>query len=444
MKQEEVKLSFEEEQKLDEYSKSAIPLSERRPFYSPLSVWIGYAYFPAGVMAAIAIGGSFTFTNAVLVTFFGCIILALISGIGGAIGQREGLSFGLLTKFAWGRVGYKLAAIVIPLGLIGWNSIHISIAARFLGESFGFQYHITCIVLAIIFGYVAVKGFKHMTIVSTIAIPLIIVLLAVGMARGLNKLGGWAGLMSYVPPAAGAISVAAGVNSMVGTFACGAGGGSADIQRWNKTERQAWLVAIITFGIFYTYLMVSGTIIALGAGTTDLIDAFVNLGLLIGATFVLVFLTWTTCDTDYYCSSLSFSAVTGISRRNSTIIIVACACLLALFRSYLFLMTWLNLMSSIMVPLVGVLASDYWFVNKGKYPPIEVTESPGIVPDFKLCAFAGWIVGFLVVFYTGNKSIGIPPLQGIIIAGIVHAVVYNLYPQPFKYNTAVAKEAKIS
>jgi len=255
-------------------------------------------------------------------------------------------------------------------------------------------------------------------------------------------LGGWQGLLAASPQYAGSLTIAAGVTAMVGTFAVGSGGGSPDIQRWNKTTKHSWLVAVVTFGVAYPILMVSGAITALATDTTSIIDAYIRLGILVMGGFVIVLLTWTTCDADYYSASLSFSAVTGMKRERAVVLIVICACILALLRSAEILTQWLTAMAAIMVPLVGTVAADYYIINKGKYPEPHVALQKGAIPAWKISGFIALVVGAASLIIFNNLGIGIPVIQTMIVAGLIHIIFCKVIPQKVNFNDLINEVEK--
>lgn len=416
-------------EKFDEYSQEAVPMSARRNMLKPLAVWIGYAFFPSGIAAAITIGGSFSFLQSALIVFIGCIVLVFISGTMGAIGAKTGLTFGLIARYVWGSKGGIIVALIPPIGLIGWGGTHISYACEFLTTAFNINYYLLCILLAAVFCTIALVGFKYMTWVANLAVPISIILLGVGAWKGLNAIGGWSALVN-ADPVGTPITVISGITLMVGTFACGTGGGSTDIQRWCKSPFQAVMVAVITFGVAYVYLMLTGTIISLGAGTTDVVQAFAGLGMLFSATFIVLFLTWTTCETDYYTSSLSISAATGVPRVVGVIILPTISCILAMTHFSQYLSIFLVVMVALIVPLMGVVTADFLVVNKRKYPDISVLRE-GLVPKWQPGGFIGLILGAATVILTEQVwNIGCPAIQGIVVAFVATILFGKIFDKP--------------
>ena len=88
-------------------------------------------------------------------------------------------------------------------------------------------------------------------------------------------------------------------------------------------------------------------------------------------------------------------------------------------------------MSTLMTPLVGVLASDYYLLHKGKYPKIETTFEAGQIPEYRWASFASWFVGIVVVYLTTKFGIGLPPLQGMIASAVAQLIFAKVIPQPF-------------
>ena len=82
----------------EEYSLVRVPRRGQRKLSNPLAVWFGYAFGPVAITSAAMVSAAFSFSQMMLVTFIGCLLLVLISGIMGWIGQREGMTFSLMAR----------------------------------------------------------------------------------------------------------------------------------------------------------------------------------------------------------------------------------------------------------------------------------------------------------------------------------------------------------
>lgn len=424
-----------------EYTLSRVPGKARQRLIQPLSVWFGYAFGPVAITSAALVSGAFRFSEMMFVTMIGCVLLVLISGFMGSIGQREGMTFSLMSRYAWGTKAYRIAALIIPTGLIGWSSIHLFTVGMFFsrmitGES-GLTpvYYISVIICLLFIGGSAVKGIHTVTYVGFFAVPLILTLLCITGGKSLEILGGAEGVLAKNPSAPGSLTVAGGVTAMVGSFACGAGGASPDIQRFCKKRSHAWIVSLVTFAVAYPFLMATASVISLATGASSFVDAYSALGMLPMGSVAVFLLAWSTINADYYTASLSFSGAIGIKRETATVCIAAVGGILALLGSGFFLEQYLTAMTAFMVPVVGVAFSDYYLVNKGKYPEPQVAvakDSP--IPPVKWGAVIGYTAGVVTLFVSEKLSFFIPPVNCLLVTVILHWVGCRLSGQRVNYN----------
>ena len=433
----------------EEYSLVRVPRRGQRKLSNPLAVWFGYAFGPVAITSAAMVSAAFSFSQMMLVTFIGCLLLVLISGIMGWIGQREGMTFSLMARYAWGSKAYRIAAMVIPVGLVGWSSVHLFTVGMFVsrmitGESgLTVAYYITVIVCVLCIGGAAVKGINTVTYVGFFAVPIIIVLLCIAGVKSMDILGTFGDVLTREPSAPGSLTVAAGVTAMVGSFACGAGGASSDIQRFCKKPSYAWIVALVTFAVAYPFLMFVSSIISLGTGATSFVDAYDYLHLLPAGSVAVFLLAWSTINADYYTASLSFAGALGIKRETATIAIAAAGGILALLGSGFFLEQYLTAMTAFMVPIVGVQASDYFLVNKGKYPEPEVTMGKDSkIPAVKYGALIGYAVGVVTLLVSEKYSFLIPPVNCMVMSALFHWIGCKVINQKSNFNDLCDEQAR--
>lgn len=438
------------EMKLDkEYGLARVPMKGRQRLIEPLAVWFGYAFGPVAITSAAMVSGAFSFSQMMLVTFIGCLLLMLISGLMGSIGQREGMTFSLMSRYAWGTKAYRVAALIIPVGLVGWSSIHLFTVGMFVsrmvtGKS-GLSpvYYITVIVSLLFIGGSAVRGMQTVTYVGFFAVPLIIALLLITGARSMDILGSFGDVLSAPANSPGSLTIAGGVTAMVGSFACGAGGASPDIQRFCKKQSYAWIVSLVTFAVAYPFLMFVSSIIALATGASAFVDAYEVLNMLPMGSVAVFLLAWSTINADYYTSSLSFANALGIKREKATICIATVGGVLALLGSGFFLEQYLTAMTAFMVPIVGVAFSDYYLVNKGKYPEPELTVSKDTpIPAVKWGAVLGYAVGVVTLFVSEKTSFLIPPINCLVMTALFHWIGCKLFKQTVNYNDWCDEEAR--
>lgn len=433
-----------------EYSQVRVPIKARRRLIQPMSVWFGYAFGPVAIVSAATVAASFSFRQTLFVTLVGCILLILISGAMGWIGQREGMTFSLISRFAWGSEAYKIAALIIPIGLVGWSSIHIFTTSMFVNRIFTGQteftwvYYVSCIVCVLLFGGSAVKGMNTVTFIGFFAVPFIIILLGVTAYKSMGILGSLSDVFAAAPSKPGSMTTAMGFTAMVGSFACGAGGASPDIQRFCKKPRFSWYVAIVTFGIAYPFLMFCASLMSLATGATQFVDVYAAFNMLpVGGLGVLL-LAWSTVNADYYTASLSFAAVTGAKREYATMAIAATGGVLALLGSGYFLEHYLVAMAAFMVPIVGVAAADYLLVNNGKYPEPEIAMTrDSKIPKVKWGALVGYAVGVITLFVSERTSFLVPPINSLVMTMLFHWIGCKIFSkQKSNFNDLIDEEKR--
>lgn len=432
-----------------EYTVARVPRKGRQRLIQPLAVWFGYAFGPVAITSAALVAGAFSFSEMMLVTLVGCVLLVCISGLMGWIGQREGMTFSLICRYAWGTKAYRIAALVIPIGLVGWSSIHLFTVGMFFsrmttGKS-GLTpaYYISVILCLLLIGGSAVRGMHTVTYVGFFAVPLIIILLCITGFRSIEILGSMENVLTSSPSDPGTLTFAGGVTAMVGSFACGAGGASPDIQRFCKKQSYAWIVSLVTFAGAYPFLMFVSSLIALATGSASFVDAYDVLNMLPMGSVAVFLLAWSTINADYYTASLSFSGALGVKREVATVCIAAVGGILALLGSGFFLEHYLTAMTAFMVPIVGVAFSDYFLVNKGKYPEPELTitkNSP--IPAVKWGAVLGYIVGVITLYVSEKTSFLVPPINCLVMTAFFHWLGCKIFRQKVNYNEWCDEEAR--
>ena len=264
-------------------------------------------------------------------------------------------------------------------------------------------YYISVILCLLLIGGSAVRGMHTVTYVGFFAVPLIIILLCITGFRSIEILGSMENVLTSPP-------------SDPGTF---------------------------TFAGAYPFLMFVSSLIALATGSASFVDAYDVLNMLPMGSVAVFLLAWSTINADYYTASLSFSGALGVKREVATVCIAAVGGILALLGSGFFLEHYLTAMTAFMVPIVGVAFSDYFLVNKGKYPEPELTitkNSP--IPAVKWGAVLGYIVGVITLYVSEKTSFLVPPINCLVMTAFFHWLGCKIFRQKVNYNEWCDEEAR--
>ena len=115
----------------DEYSKTAVPSTARKSFLSVLVISLGYVFVVTSMQAGSSIGVGLSFNHMVWAVLVSSAILTVLSCIMGVIAAKSGLSFGLMARYSFGKVGTWVPVLIVAVTTIGWFSID----AYLIGDS---------------------------------------------------------------------------------------------------------------------------------------------------------------------------------------------------------------------------------------------------------------------------------------------------------------------
>ena len=127
---------------LEEYTSGAVPDDVSSSGFSLALIIIGGTIGFAIFIVSAQIGGSLGYTKAALAFALGSLILGIMGAMTSYVGARSRLSTYLLTDYAFGRSGSKIANAAVAISLIGWygvisNSLGQA-AHQMLLDAFGF------------------------------------------------------------------------------------------------------------------------------------------------------------------------------------------------------------------------------------------------------------------------------------------------------------------
>jgi cytosine permease len=392
---------------LRDWEHSAIPASYRQPLYKVLAVWVNFVFVPVFIGFAFGLGRSMSPWQFLAAIFFGSAILAFCSTISGIIGQRTGLSAGLLVSHVFGSGAGKVVALLVSLLIIGWDSFSLDLIGTEVVNNLGHpEYRWLYIVLpAILFAATATVGFRALAPMSLISIPVMAGLMIYALGLAAN---GGAGVAISATESSTPFPVA--VTQTVGLFALGSILCSPDIQRFCKTPTHAVVVGGVTFIVALPFLLIVGGLLALNTGTPSLLTAFASLNLLWIGLFAFLLLSWSCCDNDYYSAGLGVAAVTGLKKAWLVPPIAGIAATIASLGIGQYLQPWLILMTTITLPVAGVFIADFLILRR------QVDSAPN--EAVRVTALVSWALGAAVSYLTTQAEVGIPPIQGMLTACI--------------------------
>jgi cytosine permease len=278
--------------------------------------------------------------------------------------------------------------------MLGWYSVQVGFFGSTINAMFPNAGFITQVPVAAFWGGIlmlitAYIGFKGLSLLSNIAVPLIIILSTIGVIAAIRLQGSWSSLFAIQPKSS--ISLGAGIVMVVGSFAAG-GAAQPDITRYAKTPKAAVVGTIIGFMVANMFIILAGFITSVATGSGDLPASMIQLGLGIPSLLVLILGQWTTNDNNLYTSSLGLSNIIKVKKSHIVLVTGILASIVGAAGLSNFFVNWLIILGVGCPPMAGVIIADYFFIKKQKYDFGKGTK----YCSWNILAFVSWFIACAV------------------------------------------------
>jgi cytosine permease len=423
----------------DDYARQPVPLAERRSWLPLMLVWfaLGTDIIAALIGAMLATGQ--TVMNALLVVSLSSLILGFLGGLGSYIGSTTGLPTGLITRFAFGEVGGRIATTFIAI--VFFISFGVYVGA--FGESFQsllqnvFGINLTVSWAAVIGGLLmtitATIGYKAIERLSAISFPLMLFLLSslAGIIIRTEAKGEW--LM--VEPAGGiTITILAGISFILAGWAPVVVI-SPDISRWARTPRDAFISGFFGF-LLGNFFMIALTVMMVRiTGIENVIQIMLSLNWGILAITILVLAQWTTNDNLLYSSGLALSSlVRNTPKYVLTMLTGIIGSIIAYFQFHNHLLTVFSITGVIVAPIASIYMVEFFLLNRQRFMFSFIQDKK--VPRIYWNAILSWVIASSIGLMTIPSAeyglglfelTGAPSIDTFLIAGLVHFLLGKFF-----------------
>jgi cytosine permease len=409
----------------EDYPLSAVPLEARKPIWSLAPLLMGFALTSTTLFAGGLIGSAFSFSTMLWIVLVGNLILGTYCAAMGYIAQRSGLTTVLMSRFSFGNVGSRWVDFVLGFTQIGWYAVTNAFIADALTKQFGLSDGMR-VFLTVFFTFAfcvtAYIGYTAMDWLSRLAVPAMLVLMAISLIRGFGDAGDLASLQPSQQ-----MGLGAAIATVMSTFISG-GTQATNWSRFADTPKNAIWSTFLAFFFINGLLVFTGAFTTLVYGSEDLIAAMAQQGLLLGSLILLILNVWTTQDNTIYAFSVAGTNFFRTTKRHAFVIGGALfALLLALTGIYENLITYLLLLGTLIPPIGGIIMTDFWLRHRGQFPSLDTA-----LPAFNWAGVIAYVAAALIAYFTGTAGIGIGPLNGIISAAVLYAVLTKVIPQPIR------------
>ncbi|ACQ68090.1 purine-cytosine permease family protein [Candidatus Williamhamiltonella defendens] len=404
---------------------SRVPQTERVSLLTTTLVRTGMTTALAQFMLGATLGNSMTFTQAMLATFLGSLLLQIVSFGVGFAGTKEGLSTSLLARWCgFGRYGSALVGMAIVISCLGWFGVQNSILAE--GIVYGLNEKISFEIAALISGclltLLVVIGFIGLSWTAKLTLPIFSLVMAwifFDTLRGNNM----ADLILSLPQGQ-SMTIGAGATMVAGGAIVGALI-TPDITRYCKNGRHVFWMITISYIIGEFIVNGIAILVAHALNTADVVTIMTQSAGWLGLISVILSAVKVN-DTALYSSSLAVINIIETIFNNKysykviTLLLGIIGTLLSAIGIMKQFVSFLILLGIVFPPIAGIMMVDYYILKTNR-ASLEVSRKTGKLPESTIpiswSSIFSWLLGSGIGF---TIDWGIPSLNSLLVASAVY------------------------
>ncbi|WP_174889515.1 purine-cytosine permease family protein [Candidatus Williamhamiltonella defendens] len=404
---------------------SRVPQTERVSLLTTTLVRTGMTTALAQFMLGATLGNSMTFTQAMLATFLGSLLLQIVSFGVGFAGTKEGLSTSLLARWCgFGRYGSALVGMAIVISCLGWFGVQNSILAE--GIVYGLNEKISFEIAALISGclltLLVVIGFIGLSWTAKLTLPIFSLVMAwifFDTLRGNNM----ADLILSLPQGQ-SMTIGAGATMVAGGAIVGALI-TPDITRYCKNGRHVFWMITISYIIGEFIVNGIAILVAHALNTADVVTIMTQSAGWLGLISVILSAVKVN-DTALYSSSLAVINIIETIFNNKysykviTLLLGIIGTLLSAIGIMKQFVSFLILLGIVFPPIAGIMMVDYYILKTNR-ASLEVSRKTGELPESTIpiswSSIFSWLLGSGIGF---TIDWGIPSLNSLLVASAVY------------------------
>ncbi|MEU1973498.1 cytosine permease [Microbacterium sp. NPDC019599] len=387
-----------------DYEHGAVPADQRKGWLSIAAVWIAIGIDLSGAFLGIELANGMDFWPAITAVLIGSLFLGLLAMACAYVGAATGLSTAMISRAVFGRIGGAVLAIAMAVSLVGWFAVQ----AGFFGQNAqiafvqltGVDAPIWVFTLAggILMMLTALWGYRSISRLSSLAVPLLLALLLVGIIVAVATRG--AG--DLLTPVDAVFTFGGAVSLVMGIFILGVVS-APDMARWAKDPKHAMAAGFVGFFFGNSIIIVVAIVLSRIMGASEPMTIYFMLGLGLAAVVVLILAQWTTNTTNIYSAALSFSSISGrLNRRTLTVIGGVIGILISVLGAADYFVPFILAIGVIVAPYGGVYLAS--FLAERRTGRFAVGTTVGVADGWSIAA---WVLGILTALATTNPADGL-------------------------------------
>lgn len=212
-----------------------MPDAKRRGLFSSITVFCGWVVTTTPFLVAGLLAAGLTFGQALLVLLLGTVITATVGALVAYLGQTTGLTAYYMSRIVYGAKGSSVGSVMVGVLAVGF----LGVVASFLGAIFNADVpvipsQVASVVFIMISGFVALVGYRGLSIVGRAIVPLVWALALFALWRVSVAAGGLDHVVGIQPK--GTLDFGLAVTIVVADWITGATF-CAEIARYSKRPR---------------------------------------------------------------------------------------------------------------------------------------------------------------------------------------------------------------
>lgn len=441
---------------LEDYGTKPVPTDKTKTWFDMgIVIWGLLLCIPAFMVGGL-LGSTLTMTNAIIATLLGSVILTILAIFIGVIGAHTRMGLVMSAKFTFGTANFILA-ILIVISALGWFGIMlevfgdmtINVIKALSNDAVVLPKWLILIIGGILMTSTAIFGFKALSMLSVIVVPLLLILLLVTIFKASADIS-VAEVFAKLPSEPMALGVA--VSIVTGSMAAGVSW-MPDITRYSRSKRQAAFGMVFGMMVGLPLIVILAAYLGSVSGTPNFVDVMLkfNIGIwALFALFVVVTSTWTTNDNNLYSAGLAFNTIVPnwpkwtITTAGG--VLGTIAAILGIMGQF---QNWMIALGVMITPMAAVMIVDFFLFKSHiyKYSTLEST------PLYRTRAIS-WILGVIVGFitYFGVFKFGLfkllthallTPALAFIVAVVAHLAIVMIVDF-FLFKSSVSKDSTLN
>ena len=410
---------------------TALSEQQRRNAGPLLALAFGWGFLVTGLFTGGLLGNGLPFwPDIVLASFLGNLVNFIIGAFVGYIGYKTACNSGLLYRYVYGNAGAYIPVVFISILLIGWQGIvvgafgatwttalhpELPVSEIFSSTTF----YIAAVFAGILYTvttYFGVKGLEKVSIPSVavlVFVGLYAIYLNVQQAGGLSNFQALSAELAAKNP----LTMVQAINLVIGSWIVGA----VVMPEYTRFAKKTWVAIAIPFIVLIFaqwFLQIVGALGGIVSGdfmfTTYLMDQGIIIAWIgiIGMSLAL----WTTGDANLYLPVIQTSSIFKRPKHVTTVICGTLGTILGL-GLYQNFMEWINLLASIVPPLIGPVIVEYYMIDRAKFHSGHFNN----IAKWNPAAFIAYILGAASTFYSPDW--GTPSLIGLLVSMLVYLIL---------------------